>query len=186
MSAIHPQITAIIDEFESARARLHRLTKATPASRWSERADPQRWSVAECIAHLNLTSRAYLPLLGKGISDARSAGVPVPRRYRRDPIGWALWIAMGPPVRFGRMRTLALFIPSGGLPRDATVSEFDRLQDEQIAFAREANGLPLGAVRVQSPFDARVTYNLYSCLTILPRHQHRHLWQGEGIWANKS
>ncbi len=25
-------------------------------------------------------------------------------------------------------------------------------------------------------------YNLFACLTILPRHQHRHLWQAEQAW----
>jgi len=27
-----------------------------------------------------------------------------------------------------------------------------------------------------------VRYNLYACFTILPRHQHRHLWQAERVW----
>jgi len=40
-------------------------------------------------------------------------------------------------------------------------------------------------VRVTSPFNARVRYNLYACFTILPRHQHRHLWQAERVWGEK-
>jgi hypothetical protein len=27
-----------------------------------------------------------------------------------------------------------------------------------------------------------LTYNLFACLTILPRHQHRHFWQAEQAW----
>ena len=34
---------------------------------------------------------------------------------------------------------------------------------------------------IVSPFDGRLRYNLYSCLTILPAHQHRHLWQAERV-----
>jgi hypothetical protein len=48
-----------------------------------------------------------------------------------------------------------------------------------MACVEAADGLPLGSVRITSPFDPRLRYNLYSCLTILPRHQHRHLWQAE-------
>lgn len=44
---------------------------------------------------------------------------------------------------------------------------------------READGLPPGCLRIASPFDARLRYNLYSALSILPRHQRRHLWQAE-------
>jgi hypothetical protein len=43
----------------------------------------------------------------------------------------------------------------------------------------EAEGLPLHRVKIVSPFNARVRYNLFSALSILPRHQHRHLWQAE-------
>jgi hypothetical protein len=34
-------------------------------------------------------------------------------------------------------------------------------------------------VRVRSPFTDRVTYDVYSALLLLPRHQHRHLQQAE-------
>jgi hypothetical protein len=83
----------------------------------------------------------------------------------------------------GRARTPAAFVPHGELPRDAVLREFDALQDEQVALTRAADGLPLGRVRVASPFDARVRYNLYACLVMLPGHQHRHLEQAEGVWA---
>jgi hypothetical protein len=179
-------LQAVIDELESASARLARLSEAVPDTRWSVRADPQRWSVAECVAHLNLTSKAFLPLMRKALGEARAVGGGAPSRFRRDPFGWALWSTMGPPVRFMKTRTMAAFVPNGDIPRATLLNDFHRLQAEQIAFTREADGLPLGKVRIKSPFDARVSYNLYSCLTILSRHQHRHLWQGEQVWANRS
>jgi len=46
---------------------------------------------------------------------------------------------------------------------------------------READGLPVDRIRIASPFDARLKYSLYAALTILPRHQHRHLWQAERV-----
>ena len=182
---MNSQLAAVVEEFGSARSRLHRLAAAVPAARWGERADPARWSVAECVAHLNLTSRAYLPLLHDAIDRARTLGAttPAPARHRRDPVGWLLWRTSGPVKRVGRVRTTAPFVPSGDLPRDEVLTEFERLQDEQVAAVRAADGLPLGRVRVVSPFDARVRYNLYACLTILPRHQHRHLFQAERVWG---
>src|SRR5256885_15849937 len=59
--------------------------------------------------------------------------------------------------------------------------EFDRLQAAQLDCLAQADGLPLSQVRVTSPFNASVRYNLYACFTILPRHQHRHLWQAERV-----
>jgi hypothetical protein len=103
-------------------------------------------------------------------------------RYRRDPIGWLLWATMGPPVRV-RIRTIARFLPSSLAAPALLVQEFDRLQAAQLDCLAQADGLPLSHVRVTSPFNARVRYNLYSCFTILPRHQHRHLWQAERVWG---
>ena len=68
---MHPQLQRVADEYRSAQARLHELVRAVPDEQWGRRSDPARWSVAECVAHLNLTSMAYLPLLQHAVSRAR-------------------------------------------------------------------------------------------------------------------
>ncbi len=177
---MHLQLEAVIGQFAAAEARLGRLAAAVPPGWWSRRADPARWSIAECVAHLNLTAKAYLPLLRAGIAEARAIGGPAPRRYRRDPIGWLLWRTAGPPVR-RRVRTAAQFTPGALASEPGLLETFAACQAQQIAAAGEADGLPLEKVRIPSPFDRRIRYNLYSCLTILPPHQHRHLWQAERV-----
>ena len=103
---MHPQLQVVADEYRSAQGRLHELARVVPAERWGRRTDPDRWSVAECVAHLNLTSTAYLPLLREAVDRARALNAPAPGRYRRDPVGWLLWKTMGPPVRV-RTKTIA-------------------------------------------------------------------------------
>lgn len=178
---VHPQLETLTSEFLAALDRLHLLAAKVPDADWTRRRDPQRWSVAECVAHLNLTSTAYLPLIRTALTEAKAVGGPAPARYRRDPTGWLLWVMMGPPVRV-RTQTIAAFVPEAGQAPDRLVAEFERLQDAQVAALREASGLPLGRVRITSPFNARLTYNLYSCFSILARHQHRHLWQAARVW----
>jgi len=179
---MHPQLQIVADEYRSAQARLHELVRAVPDEQWGRRSDPGRWSVAECVAHLNLTSTAYLPLLRHAVSGARMLERRPPGRYRRDPIGWLLWATMGPPVRV-RIKTIARFLPSSLAAPALLVQEFDRLQAAQLDCLAQADGLPLSQVRVRSPLNALVRYNLYSCFTILPRHEHRHLWQAERVWG---
>lgn len=184
------QLDAVVAEFGRAQARLHRVAAAVPAERWAVRADPARWSVAECVAHLNLTGRAYIPLLSRALDQARAQGGAPPERYRRGFLGWLVALAVGPqprflPRRWGRARTIPAFVPSGDLPRDQVVGEFDRLQAEQVALVRAARGLPLERVTIASPFNARVHYNTYACLVLLPRHQQRHLDQAERVWEGR-
>jgi hypothetical protein len=181
---VHPQLAALDAELAAARARLHRLVSGLSSERWASRPVPSSWSAAECVAHLNLTSRAYVPLLRDAFQRARGSAGSGPRRHRRDPVGWLLSATMGPlpsigNVRVGRVKTIPAFVPGGDLPMLHVVDEFERLQDEQMALLREADGLPLGRIRVDSPFNPRIHYNAYSALVILPRHQHRHLEQAE-------
>lgn len=182
------QLAAIIAEFEGAQARLHHLDAAVPSERWNTRADPMAWSVGECIAHLNLTSKAYIPLLRAALAEGSTLGPAKHGRYRMDPVGWLMSRAVGPMagigrLRIGKVKTKPAFVPASDLPKGEIVAEFDRLQAEQIAITREADGLQLERLRITSPFDARVSYNVYSCLAMQPRHQHRHLWQAEQVWG---
>jgi hypothetical protein len=179
---MHPQLQAIADELHFATARLHALASATPDDRWSKRNAPDRWSVGECVAHLNLTGQAYEPILRDGVARARAAGPRDPaRRYRRDPMGWLLWKMLPPPVRF-RVPTPAAFIPQGATPKAETVAEFERLQQRFLDLLAEADGHPMKEVKVTSPFNAKMQYDLYSCFSVLAPHEHRHLWQGEAVW----
>lgn len=175
---MNAQLQSLIDEFHQATDRLQRLLERVPSERLGERADPLRWSVGECIAHLNLTSHGFAPRVESALEEARGLGGPPPRRYRRDWKGWLLWKSMQPPVRL-RVKTAPAFVPQGSRPAEEVLGEFRRLQGVQVGWVEAANGLPIDRVRVTSPFDARVRYNLFSALSILPRHQHRHLWQAE-------
>lgn len=177
-TSLHPQLSAIATEFRTALERLRALGKAVPADGWADRPAPGRWSVAECIAHLNLTSHAFLPLLEEGLARARRLGGPPPGRYRRDLAGWLLWRTLPPPVRI-RFRTTAPFLPEAARPADQLIAEFETLQAAQVELLQAADGIPLAKVRIASPFSARVRYNLFSCFSVLPPHQHRHLWQAE-------
>ena len=177
---MHPQLDEIRREFLTAQQRLHRLAEIVPPERWAERPDPDRWSVGECVGHLNLTADEYRPLVLAGLEECRRHDDPVPRRYRRDPIGWLIWRSTGPPVRV-RTKTAAPFVPTRNQPAAELIADFDRLQAEQIGWVAMADGLAIDRVRVQSPFDTRIRYTLFACLSILPRHQHRHLWQAEQV-----
>src|SRR5207249_10093879 len=137
---MHQQLQLVADEYRSAQARLHDLVRVVPDERWGRRSDPGRWSVAECVAHLNLTSMAYLPLLQHGVSRARTLERRPPGRYRRDPIGRLLRATMGPPGRV-RLKTIARFLPSSLAAPALLVQEFDRLQAAQLDCLARAAGL---------------------------------------------
>lgn len=177
------QIASIVGELESAQARLHRLADNLPDARWNSRPGAERWSAAECVEHLNLTSRAYLPLLRRALESATRSSV-APAHHNRDFLGWLFSSLVGPlwsagNRRVGRVKTSGEFVPKASPDRQDAVAEFDRLQEELIDISRQGQFYPLSEMKIVSPFGGRIRYNVYSALLILPRHQERHLEQAE-------
>ncbi len=176
------QLHAIAADLRAAHRRLHALRYAAPPEIWTRRPGPDRWSAAECVAHLNLTSEAFLPLLHGGLDQARRLG-RTSARYRRDLAGWLIWRMVTPAGQF-KTKTAAPFVPAAHERPDVLVAEFDRLQAALLSCVRDAEGLPIDRVKIVSPFNARAKYNVYAAMTILPRHQHRHLLQAEQAIAS--
>ena len=175
---MHHQLEEIVAEFESASVRLRELQRKLAPGQWNRRPAPERWTPGEGVAHLNLTAIAMVPLIRQGFEEARRLQRSPGARYRRDLVGWLLWRSISTPGRF-KAKTIPAFVPSGDRPAEEIMAEFDRLQADQIAVTRQAEGLPIDRVKIVSPFNASVRYNVFSALSILPRHQHRHLWQAE-------
>ena len=178
------QLAGIIESLESAQSHLRRFTDKLPESDWNRRPASNRWSAAECVEHLNLTSRAYIPLLRDAIARAGEVRRPPTRHYRHDALGWFLSMMFGPLRHLGkfkvvRVKTTPAFVPKPGRSRTEILSDFVRLQAELISLTRSADGLPIDNVKIVSPFGGRMKYTAYSALVIVSRHEHRHLEQAE-------
>jgi hypothetical protein len=178
------QLLAVVNSLESAQARLRRLSDRLSDESWSRHPGAGRWSVSECVEHLNLTSKAYLPLLREAVADVRDRGGARRKHYRRDPLGWFMSMMIGPRRGRGKLRmppikTTARFTPMAGRSRDEILSDVVRYQAELAGLIRSGDGLPLDQVKIVSPFGGRMKYSAYSALLIVARHQHRHIQQAE-------
>ena len=169
---------------ELAQSRVRRLSDSVSEDSWNRHPEPGGWSAADCVEHLNLTSRAYLPLFRDAIVEARQLrGGPV-TQYRKDSLGWFMTQMIGPMRHIGKLRLMKIkttppFVPRGGQSRTELLSEFVRLQADMITQIRTADGLALDKIKIVSPFGGRVKYNAYSAIVIVARHQHRHIDQAE-------
>jgi hypothetical protein len=175
---MHPQLARVLDDYRLGEERLARLQGELLEEEWQRRPPDGGWSAAECLEHLNRTAERFLPVMEAALAEAPPLERPG-RRLRRDPMGWLLWRIMPPPVRLMRAPTGPAFRPEGGVPSRELADRFRHLQRAQLDLVRRADGRAIDRVRVASPFNPKVRYNLYACLTILPRHEQRHLWQAE-------
>jgi len=181
---LQKQLADVVQSLESAQSRLRRLTDTLQESDWNRKPAPNRWSAAECVEHLNLTSRAYIPLLRDAVAKAGEVRHTPTTHYHHDALGWFLSKMFGPlrhlgKLRLVRVKTTPAFEPKASRSRTEILSDFVRLQAELISLVRSADGLPIDDVKIVSPFGGRMKYGAYSALVIVSRHQHRHLEQAE-------
>lgn len=172
------QLSTIVEDLQAVEQRLRLLQGSMPRDVWCQPPAAGRWSPADCVAHLNLTSATTLPLIREGLRDAANRGNRAASRYRRDVVGWFVWRLIAPSNAL-RMRTIKAWVPAAGDSSETVMDDFARLQSEIIACVREADQLPIDRVTLRSPYDARLTCNLYAALTLIARHQQRHVLQAE-------
>jgi hypothetical protein len=175
---MHPDLEFVADGLLAAQARMHRLADAVDQLDWRKRPGPDQWSMDECVAHLTLTTRFYLPILADAVDAAPQA--PEGLRMRRDPTGWLVSRMLEPPVLM-KVPTTAPYLPAGDGSQSATVAAFDLSQAALLAEISQLDGLDPTRLRMTSPFNRAVRYSIYSALHILAAHQRRHLWQAEQV-----
>lgn len=177
-----PQLSELKQQLLEARERAHRVCEGLTHAIWTTRPAESRWSIGECLIHLNMTSERFLPLIDEAVRHGRARGLTGTGPYSRGLVGWALARALEPPYRL-RIRTGPAFTPARVDPIPDVLERFDYLQQELLTRIDSAAGLALDRLRVISPFDSRVKYNLMATFTIIPTHQRRHLWQAEQVKA---
>lgn len=104
------QIQAVSDRAAAVAARVG-------AERIATRPRQQRWSVAECLTHLTITTDAYLPLWTEACRAARAQGpagaVDSGARFKLDLPSRLLFWFLEPPstIRFRAPRVFSRSIP---------------------------------------------------------------------------
>lgn len=178
---LEPPLAGLRREIDDVIRAAHRIAEAS-GKHWGTRPAPGRWSVAECVDHLNATAGQYAPSIRAGIAEARLSGRRPRSRYRRDLAGWFLSWSLEPPARM-RFKTTEPFVPKAVRPRDVVLAEFDRRHNELSDLLDEVATIDATGVKVPSSFNPKLKYTIDSAYRILTAHARRHLWQAERVVA---
>jgi hypothetical protein len=165
-------------ELHEATSRAATLVTSTSGRLFTVRPNPGSWSAAECLSHLSLSTQLFLPVLRKALDDAKQRGMSSRRSPKMDVLGRVLRWFLEPPTRI-RSKTSAPFVPRSVRAKAEALNDFARLQEQLIDLLHEARDFDLQRMKIVSPFNTRIRYNVYSAFRIIAAHQRRHLWQAE-------
>jgi DinB superfamily len=166
-------------ELSEATHRAWTLVQSTDGRLFTVRPNTSSWSAAECISHLSISTEMFLPVLQSAMDDARKRGFLAKKRPpKMDLLGRILRWFLEPPIR-RRVKTTAPFVPRSVRAKAEAFGEFASLQSKLAEQLTAARAIDVSRVKIVSPFDKRVRYNLFSAFRIVVAHQRRHLWQAE-------
>jgi hypothetical protein len=180
--ALTPEIDDFRQQFDRLADEADAIVEELSDRQFMWQPSPSGWSIAQCIDHLNVTARLYLPRLDEGIADAIRQGL-----YGDGPFNY-WWIArlfvrmLEPPARF-RMKAPATFQPPPGRTRREIMAAFRAYQVQYIDRLRQANGIDLARARVRSPAASWIHMPLGSGFAAVTAHERRHLSQARLVMA---
>lgn len=183
-----PSPTTLAPEFEDFRRQFEQLAADANAlagsltdAQFTWQPGEGRWSIAQCLEHLNATARAYLPMLDEGIASAIRQGLYGEGPFHYSLLGRFLARSMEPPPRF-RVKAPRAFQPEPSRGRHDTLAAFRAYQVQHIDRLRQANGLDLAHARVRSPAGyAWLRIPLGSAFALTTAHGRRHVWQARQV-----
>ncbi len=176
------QLAQYQDAYRVAKDRALRLADSLDHAQFNWKPAGDRWSVAECLYHLNVISERYLPVLREALERAeRNVGGPF-------SYGWLsrkFIESVRPdakPVPTGKaMKPPATTSTQSELPREDTIRKFGELMDQFVDLVASAEGADLAHVKVRSPFLWLLRLPVGAFLDALGQHALRHVGQAESV-----
>lgn len=180
--ALGPDVDSYRQEFERLGAEADALVAPLTEDQFNWPPAPGSWSIAECIDHLNVTARLYLPCLDEGIAEGLRLGLYGDGPFTHDPIGRLFVRTMEPPARI-KLKAPALFQPVTRRARSEIMAGFRAYQVQFIDRLRQSRGLDLRRAKVHSPAIRWIKMSLNSTFALMAAHERRHLWQARRVLA---
>lgn len=181
---VRPELRQLEREFRECAERARRLLDGVDAASFAWKPAADRWSIGECLAHLDATGKAYGAYVDRKMEKARAAGlVARPGSFRYGVVERLVMWALEPPVRGLRVKAPSMVVPPADVAMEQVVPAFLALQETWIERLRRADELDGAAVRVAAAPSPMLKLSLAGALATMAAHQRRHLWQAEQVKA---
>ena len=173
---MHTDLEQLKQEFEAIRADAGRLMTGMRDDQFSWRAAAGRWSIGECLTHLNVVDGLDVDLLARAVTDARANGWSGTGPFRYGKLSAWFIRKLEPPPQM-RVKAPKVYVPPPDQPRERVLAEFHRIHERLAEILVMANGLDLTRIKVPTPFASFIRFSFTPRMRVIAAHDRRHLWQ---------
>lgn len=167
----------IVEEAEKNSTEARRLVAGLSEEQLSWTLAPDKWSMAQCIDHLTVTSQQFEPYYTNAIKHGHERWpVNGAVAYRPTWVGGWLLKQVTPEVT-RKLPAPKVFRPTQAPLIKGALEKFLKEQDMFLGFVRAAEGFDYNKTRLRSPVTPLMRYSLADAFLVTVLHEQRHLAQ---------
>lgn len=172
----------LLDQFHQRTEAI--LSKAVtewqnlPPQQLLQKPAPDRWSAAQCLAHLNVYGDYYLPAIETANEHAQARGSKSVTSFRSGLLG-AYFTKLMQPNSKTKMKSPANAIPPEVVDPSTVLAQFIDQQEQLLALIDKARTVNLNQVRVPISIAQWIRLKLGDTFGFYVAHQERHVLQAE-------
>ncbi|WP_020528099.1 DinB family protein [Flexithrix dorotheae] len=137
-----------------------------------------KWSILECIAHLNLYGDFYLPEINNRIENARQLDNPI---FRSGWLGNYFAKSMLPREKLNKMKTFKSMNPLGSKLDKEVLKEFINQQKTMLRLLDKARTIDLTKTKTSISISNFIKLRLGDTFRVVIYHNQRHIVQANNV-----
>jgi hypothetical protein len=175
LSTLQSNIHALVETVQTEFMTL-------PDTALNTKEDADRWSVLECLEHLNRYSRYYNLALAKAITQAKTQSAAGDVRPRSTWLG-RKFVAMVHPSNAKKQKTFKSMNPAQSALDRSVMAEWLRHQEQRLQLLHDARSINLNQSHVPVEFFKWLRLNVGDTFQLLVAHEQRHMLQALRVKA---
>ncbi len=181
---LRPPLDEYLRQLEVLKDDARRLTEGLGREQLNWAPAPDKWSIAQCLNHLNQVDTAYAASVGRGIDAARETGLVI-SSVKSRPLRFNLferWFirAMEPPPR-RRFPAPKTVVPKADHDPEEVIAAFLANKGRFVELLRQAEDLDLARAKIRSPLAKCLKFRIAAVFAFTTAHNRRHLWQAQQV-----
>lgn len=178
-----PHLASCLLRLEDSKQRFENLARSVTSRQATWNPAAGKWSIAECIEHLNVSLRLYLPAMQRELEKSRAGDFTGTGPWKRGTFTGRLILWGLDPEASRSIPAPRKFRPDNSTAVDFSLvcNSFRRGIDRLVQLASEADGLALDQIRLPTPIGRLFRITLAEAFEIHARHVPRHLEQAERV-----
>lgn len=147
------------------------------------KASPEKWSILECLEHLNRYGDFYLPEIENRIKQANS--IQEDALFKSGWLGNYFAKSMLPKEQLNKMKTFKVMNPIGSQLDKSTIEKFITQQKQMLQLLGKARTIDLSKTKTSISISKWINLRLGDTFRVVIYHNQRHIVQAKKVLSQQ-